>query len=127
MISITKNRYSCFKKEIFWWGGGLQLENPSCMVNTPFIEINARNSDLLCNQATTEQTVASRNLIPKGIMAFMSDGNSKTSAHVKSNLCYSICLRCLIRSRTVKNRIFFNRKDHIFVMRAQHVLGYHLT
>ena len=34
-------------------------------------------------------------------------GSSKISAHVKSNLCYLICLRHLVRSRALTNRIFF--------------------
>ena len=32
------------------------------------------------------------------------DGNSEIGAHVKSNLCYLICLRRFIRSRAVKDR-----------------------
>ena len=68
MILIPKNRCSNFKQFFFTGRGerGLQLLNPLCMVNTPFIEINARNSDLLCNQAATEQMVGPRNLSPAG-------------------------------------------------------------
>ena len=39
------------------------------------------------------------------------DGNSEVCAHVRSNLCYLICLRQLIRSRAATNRIFSLQKD----------------
>ena len=39
------------------------------------------------------------------------DGNSEIGAHVRSNLCYFICLRHLIRSRAVTYRIFFLRTN----------------
>ena len=39
-------------------------------------------------------------------MVHILDGNSEIVAHVKSNLCSLICLRHLIRSRAVTNRIF---------------------
>ena len=52
-------------------------------------------------------------------------GNSEIGAHVLwSKLCYLICLRHLIRSRAIANRIFFLRKDF---MRAHHVMSYHLS
>ena len=35
-----------------------------------------------------------------------SDGNSEVVTHFMSNLCYLICVRHLIRSRIVTNRIF---------------------
>ena len=40
-------------------------------------------------------------------MALITEGNSETGAHLKSNLCYLICLRHLIKLRLVTNRIFF--------------------
>ena len=43
------------------------------------------------------------------IMVLISDGNSEIDAHVRSNLCYVICLRHLINSRVVTNRITFLR------------------
>ena len=39
-------------------------------------------------------------------MVLILDGNSEIGAHVWSNLCYLICLRHLIRSKTVTNLIF---------------------
>ena len=51
------------------------------------------------------------------------DGNSEIGAHVRSNLCYLICLRRLIRSRAVTNRLFLLRKDLLFFMRSQHNLS----
>ena len=41
----------------------------------------------------------------------MLDGNLKIGARVRSNLDYFICLRHLIRSRTVPNRILLFEKD----------------
>ena len=41
-----------------------------------------------------------------GILLIL-DGISEIVVHVKSNLCYLICLRHLNRSKIVKNRIFF--------------------
>ena len=43
-------------------------------------------------------------------MVLILDGNFELAAHVRSNLCYLICLRHLIRSKAVKNRIVFLRK-----------------
>ena len=34
------------------------------------------------------------------------DGNSEKNAHIRSNLCYLICLSHLIRLREVAHRIF---------------------
>jgi len=55
------------------------------------------------------------------------DGNSDhvANAHVRSNLCYLISLRHLIRSRAGTNRILFIRTDLFSFMRAQHVLSYY--
>ena len=41
-------------------------------------------------------------------------------------MCYLICLRHLIRSKAVTNRIVFSSKRLTFFMRAQHVLSFHL-
>ena len=41
------------------------------------------------------------------------DVNSEKGAQVRSNLCYLICLRHLMGSRAVKNRLLL-RKDHFF-------------
>ena len=49
-------------------------------------------------------------------MVLILEGDSEIGAHVKSNLCYLICLRYSIRSRAVY-RITFS------FMRAQHVLS----
>ena len=49
------------------------------------------------------------------MMVSILDGNSRIGAHVRSNLCYLICLRYLIRSRAVTNRIFFSPKRSIFL------------
>ena len=48
--------------------------------------------------------------IPK-VMVLILDGNSEIGAHVGWNICYLIWLRHLIRSRAVRNRIFFLKKD----------------
>ena len=45
----------------------------------------------------------------------ISVGNSEVGAHMKSNLCYLICLRYLIRSRAVLNRLIFSPKIPIFL------------
>ena len=37
----------------------------------------------------------------------------KIGAHIRSNLCYLICLRQWIRSRAVKSRIFFSEKTYL--------------
>ena len=46
------------------------------------------------------------------VMVLVLDGNSKIGAHVRGKLYYFICLRHLIRSREVINRIF---PRHIFL------------
>ena len=58
-------------------------------------------------------------------MVLLLDGNSEMVSHVRSNLCYLICLRWLIRSRKVTNQNFLLSKDLFFFMRAQLVLSYH--
>ena len=52
-------------------------------------------------------------------------GNSEMGAHVRSNLCYLICLRILTRSRGVTNRIIVLRQVLFSFMRAQRFLSYH--
>ena len=42
-------------------------------------------------------------------MKFMFNDNSEIGSHVRINLCYSICVRHLIRSRAETNRIFSER------------------
>ena len=59
-------------------------------------------------------------------MVLILDGNSLICAHVKHNLCYSTCLRHLIISRAVTNRVFLFEKELFSLMRAPHVLSYHL-
>ena len=49
------------------------------------------------------------------------DGNSEIGAHGRSNFCYLICLKHLIRSRAGINLIF-----PFSFIRAQHVLRYYL-
>ena len=46
-------------------------------------------------------------------------------AHLRSNTCYLICLRHLIRWRAVAIRFFSLRKDLFSFMRAQHVTIYY--
>ena len=41
-----------------------------------------------------------------GSIVLLLDGNRDIGAHLRSNLCYFICLRHFIRSRTVKIWIF---------------------
>ena len=38
---------------------------------------------------------------PVGTMVLIRDGNSQIGAHIRSNLCYLICLRHFIRSRQI--------------------------
>ena len=52
-------------------------------------------------------------------MVLTLDGNSEIYAHVRSNSCYMICLRHLIR-------IFFSPNRLFSFMRAQHLQSYHL-
>ena len=51
------------------------------------------------------------------MMVLVFDGNLVLGAHVRSNLCFLICLKQLIKLRVVKNRNIFS------FMRAQHVLN----
>jgi len=49
-------------------------------------------------------------------MVLILNGNSEIGTHVKSNLCYLICLRHLIRSRVVTNRnLVFSLKRFFFL------------
>ena len=43
----------------------------------------------------------------KTIKVLILHGISEIGAHVKSNICYLICSRHLIRMRSIRNRIFF--------------------
>ena len=58
-------------------------------------------------------------------MVLILDGDSEIIAKVRTNLCYLICIRYLIKKRAVTNRIF-TLKSLIYRMCAQHVLSYHL-
>ena len=40
------------------------------------------------------------------------DGNSEINTHIRSNFCYLICLRRLIRSRAVTNLFFFSARPY---------------
>ena len=48
-------------------------------------------------------------------MVHILEGDSEIGAHVRSKLGFRICLRHLIRSRLVTNRIFFSAKRPIFL------------
>ena len=54
-------------------------------------------------------------------MVLILDGNSEIGGRVRSNLYYLDCLMHFIDIR-----FFFYRKDQVFLMRAQHVLRYHI-
>ena len=54
-------------------------------------------------------------------MVLIEDGNSEIGANVWINLCYLICLRQLIKSRAVTNRIFCLRKESFSFTCAQQV------
>ena len=54
-------------------------------------------------------------------MVLILDGHSEIDAHVRSNLCFFTCIRLLISSRAGKIG-----KDLLCIMRAQHVMSYHL-
>ena len=43
-------------------------------------------------------------------MVLILDGNSLSGVHIRHNLCYSTCLRHLIRSRIVTNWIFYTKR-----------------
>ena len=43
---------------------------------------------------------------PRTLMVLILDGDSEIDTHVRSNICYFICLRHLIRSREVTNLKF---------------------
>ena len=60
-------------------------------------------------------------------MVLVLDGNTEIGTHVKRNLEYLICLRHLIRSKVVTNRLLFLRVYIFFFMRAQIDLCYHLV
>ena len=55
-------------------------------------------------------------------MVLILDGNSEMGAHVRSNLCYLISFRHLIRLR----EYVFIRKGFFLFIRAQYVLSSHL-
>ena len=59
-------------------------------------------------------------------MVLLLYGSSEIGAHIMGKICYLICLRHLFYSRAVTNRIFFPRKNLFSLMRAQHVLNYHI-
>ena len=46
---------------------------------------------------------------------YLSDGSSEIDAHIRSNLCYLIWLRHLMRSRAVTNRFFFSPRIPFFL------------
>ena len=48
------------------------------------------------------------------VMLLILDGNSEIGAHVRSNHCYLIYLRKLIRSKTFTNRFVFSKKTHFY-------------
>ena len=47
------------------------------------------------------------------IMVLILDGNSEIGAQVRSNLCYLICLKHLIRNKAVSNRVIFSEKTYV--------------
>ena len=51
-------------------------------------------------------------LVAATIVGLIVDGNSEICAHVRSNLCYLLCLSHLFRSKTVTNMIFFSEKTY---------------
>ena len=69
-----------------------------------------------CNVAITTEPVV-----------FILDGKSEIGAYVRSNPCYLICLRHLIRSKTFINHIFFHGALEPllfdFRVRIHHLLG----
>ena len=53
--------------------------------------------------------------------------NIEIGAYARSNICYLICLRHLIRSRAVTNWIFSSSEiPYLTFMRAQHAQSYHI-
>ena len=59
------------------------------------------------------------------IMVVILHDNSEIGAHVRNHFCYLICLRHSIRSRAVKNYIFFSKTTFSY-MSVHRVLSYHL-
>ena len=55
-------------------------------------------------------------------MELIIDGNSELGVHIRSNLCYQICLRHLINSRAVTNWTLFFRKRPIFLHTCYHLI-----
>ena len=50
------------------------------------------------------------------------DGNLEIDAHVRNNFSYQICLRHLIRSRAVTNKIFCLRKKAYVPLSLRYML-----
>ena len=46
----------------------------------------------------------------KLVMVLILDGNSEKGLHFRSNFCYLICFRHMIRSRAIKSLIFFQKR-----------------
>ena len=82
---------------------------------------------LLCVVCKIHFSVCRKYLfVSLNIMVHILGGKSEIGAHVKSNLCYLVCLRHLNRLRAVTTRLFFSEKTYIFFMHAQYVLSYHI-
>ena len=115
---------SCFSP----WSRNLEFEN-SRLRDRPGGTV--QNNLLMCNPAGIErgnsrlwsQRVDHHTPYPPPLILY---GDSNIGTHVRSNLCYLICLRHLLISREVTNRIFFLRKDQFSSMRGQHIFRYHL-
>ena len=57
----------------------------------------------------------SKKMTGKGVI-LISGGNSEIGGHIRSNLCYLICVRHLIRSRAVANRICCSKKTYFPIL-----------
>ena len=78
--------------------------------------------DVSSSALNLEEAKPAREIQLSWSMVLKLDGNSEIGAHVRSNFCYLIRLMHLTRSRIG----FFSPNLPIFLMRALHILSYHL-
>ena len=83
------------------------LPNPSYFMITTF----SRKEDFVVWRLMVliKKPICNQSLLT---MVLLIDGNSEISTHFRSNLSYLICLRHLIRSRAVVNRIFLSGETY---------------
>ena len=87
------------------------VPSPQCVAKKVYPPMHVAYLRRKCN-LMVEWYVISRGIqyIEYICTVFSLDGISLVGAHVRGNLCYSTCLRHLIRSRAVTNRILYLRE-----------------